>query len=342
MAKQKTENTHHQQKHDGNDSGFHPRPFWSGVIAFGLVSLPVSLFPANRSKASMLKMVDREGTPLRRRFFCERDGEVLERDDLVRGFPLGGKRFVVMEDEELEAMVPEKSREIDLRRFVPLNQVDPVFFQRGYFLAPDSGANKAYRLLAKSMEEEQRLGVATFVMRDKEYIIAIMAEKGILRAETLRFYDEIRSPEQVGLSALPDAETAQVESIRRALESVEAETLDISLLEDQDARRLRELAESKLEAGDHVIQEPEVIANTEEDNVIDLMEVLKARLQGKAEPSSPPPPPKKRHSPRMQPEEETLESLNRDELYDRARELHIAGRSRMTKQELMHALRHGH
>ncbi|MDQ2077573.1 Ku protein [Marinimicrobium sp. ABcell2] len=293
MAKDKSAKTDHQETHDGDNEQFQPRPFWSGVIAFGLVSLPVSLFPANRSKGNSLKMVDREGSPLKRRFYCERDGEILEREDVVRGFPLDKEHFVLVDDEELEALAPDKSREIDLRRFVPLEQINPIFFQRGYFLAPDSGAHKAYRLLAKSMEEEQRAGVATFVMRDKEYIIAIMAEHGILRAETLRFSDEIRSPEQIGLPALPEADSRQVESLRQALESVAADTLDISLLEDQDTRRLRELAESKLDAGDHVMQEPEVAEPTEEANVIDLMEVLKARLKGKSAPEDEQAAPKK-------------------------------------------------
>lgn len=193
-----------------------PRPCWSGVIAFGLVTLPVSLFPANRGKSFSLSIVDEQGVQSRRRYFCEKEGKLLERDGIVRGFPVEEDRFGVIEEEELEALAPEKTREMDVRRFVPLEDVNPVFFERGYFLAPDSGATKVYRLLAKSMEEEQRAGIATFVMRDREYIIAIIAERGTLRAETLRSHDEIRSPEEVERPSLPDADKKRVRQGRRA------------------------------------------------------------------------------------------------------------------------------
>lgn len=114
-----------------------PRPFWSGVIAFGLVSLPVSLFPANRGKSLSLKMVDDSGAPLSRRYFCEQEHKALSRDDIVRGYEVDKDRYVVVEDKELEALAPEKSQEIDLRRFVALADISPVYFERGYFLVPE-------------------------------------------------------------------------------------------------------------------------------------------------------------------------------------------------------------
>src|SRR5690242_12342143 len=143
-----------------------PRPFWSGILAFGLVSIPVSLFPGNGNSRLTLRMVAGDGTPLRRQYVCERDKVALDRDDPVRGYEVDIDSYVVIEDEELEALEPKKSQEIDLSRFVPLADIDPVYFERAYFLVPDKGATKAYRLLAKSMEDEERAGIATFVMRD--------------------------------------------------------------------------------------------------------------------------------------------------------------------------------
>src|SRR5512143_3185211 len=175
-----------------------PHAFWSGIIAFGLVSLPVSLFPAHSGKVA-LKMVDAKGTLLRRQYFCGNDHRPLERDDIVRSYEIEKYHYVVVEDEELEALEPKKSREIDLKRFVPLSSINPVYFERAYFLVPDGDTTKAYRLLAKSMEDEQRAGIATFVMHGRDYLMAIIAEGGILRAETLRFHDELRTPEQIGL-----------------------------------------------------------------------------------------------------------------------------------------------
>lgn len=342
MAKKATRMEEKTESGD-DQAGYQPRPFWSGVVAFGLVSLPVSLFPANRSKGLSLKMVDREGTPLRRRYFCQKDGEVLEREEIVRGYPIDKDNYVIVEDEELEALAPEKTREIDLRRFVPLGDISPVFFERGYFLAPDSGATKAYRLLATSMEDEQRAGIATFVMRDKEYLITIISEQGILRAETLRFHDEIRSPETVGLPELDRAARGQVEKIQTAMKELYSDTLDRALLSDRVTQRVWELIEAKLEAGRDVLKEPDMEPVEEEGKVVDLMQVLKERLQGKAAPRTQAGEKETgqegSHSRTGTEEEAEFEALNRDQLYQRAREKHINGRSKMSKRELVQALK---
>jgi len=352
-------------------SSHQPRPFWSGIITFGLVSLPVSLFPAHRGKSFSLKMVGEDGTPLGRRYVCEKDGKVLERDEIVRGYPLDPEGFVVVEDEELEALAPEKSREIDLRRFVPIEDIDPVFFERGYFLAPDSEVTKAYRLLARSMEEARRAGIATFVMREREYIIAIIAERGILRAETLRFEDEIRSAEDVGLPALSRPDQALVKDMKSAMQALAAERLDRDLLADPEASRALRLVEKKRRAGEDLVHEAaEAQAASEDDsNVIDLMEVLRQRLQGRpaaqAEHRDAPRSAcsdgeeaqasvrrprsavgRQRHSrregasaPSRKAPAQEFELLSRDELYERAREAHITGRSKMTRQQLVQALK---
>lgn len=300
-----------------------PRPFWSGIVAFGLVSLPVSLFPANRGNAIRLSMVDEDGTPLRRRYFCTKDDKELDREDIVRGYPVDKDTYVLVEDEELEALAPDKTREIDLQRFVPLDQINPVFFERGYYLTPDSGSTKAYRLLARSMEEENKAGIATLVMRDREYIIAIMSERGILRAETLRFQDEIRSPDDIGLPALEQPGKTESRKVTKAIQSLSQQELDPATLADRQAARIRKLAEQKLSTGTDVIEEPAQEDEEQVDEVIDLIQVLKQRLEGRKAPPSKP----------------GEESLNRDELYEKAREQHIPGRSKMSKKELQQALK---
>ncbi|MEX2542412.1 MAG: Ku protein [Trueperaceae bacterium] len=255
------------------------RPFWSGTIAFGLVSLPVSLFVANRGKRVSLRLVDDDGTPLSRRYLCPAEEKPLSNDEIVRGYEVAKDEFVVVSDDELDALAPEKSQEIDLRRFVALSGIDPVYFERAYFLAPDKGASKAYRLLARAMEESGRAGVATFVMRGKEYLVAIIAEKGILRAETLRFHDELRSPEQVGLPALEEVEAARVEELEREIDALADEELDRSELADRQADRMLELVQRKLESGDDVVAAPEELEPEEGDQTIDLMQVLKQSLE---------------------------------------------------------------
>ncbi len=258
-----------------------PHAFWSGVLAFGLVSLPVSLFPAHSGKVS-LKMVDASGALLRRQFFCDHENKPLEAEDIVRGYEIEKYHYVVVEDEELEALEPKKSREIDLKRFVPLSSINPIYFERAYFLVPDSDTNKAYRLLAKSMEDEQKAGIATFVMHGKDYLVAIIAEGGILRAETLRFHDELRTPEQVGLPARKAAEKKAVERMRTAIRKLTHKQLDPKQLSDEQSQSLMQRVEGKLKSGADVVKAPEEVPPAEAaSNVIDLMQVLKERLQGR-------------------------------------------------------------
>lgn len=274
-----------------------PHAFWSGIIAFGLVSLPVSLYPAHSGKLA-LKMVDAKGSLLRREFYCEHDNRPLEPDDIVRSYEIEKYHYVVVEDEELEALEPKRSREIDLKRFVPLSSINPVYFERAYFLVPDGDTTKAYRLLARSMEDEHKAGIATFVMHGKDYLVAIIAEGGILRAETLRFHDELRTPEQVGLPQRQAADKKAVEQMRAAIKKLTHKQFDPSQLSDPHAVHLRQRIEAKLKSGTGVLKAPEEPEAAEAaGNVIDLMQVLKERLQGRR-PHTSDQPSKPGHSPK--------------------------------------------
>lgn len=265
-----------------------PRAFWSGIIAFGLVSLPVSLYPAHSGKLA-LKMVDAKGNLLGREFYCEHDKRPLEPDDIVRSYEIEKYHYVVVEDEELEALEPKRSREIDLKRFVPLSSINPVYFERAYFLVPDGDTTKAYRLLARSMEDEHKAGIATFVMHGKDYLVAIIAEGGILRAETLRFHDELRTPEQIGLPARQHADKKTVEQMRAAIKKLTHKQFDSELLSDPHTVNLKQRIDEKLKSGAGVLKAPEEPEAAETaGNVIDLMQVLKERLQGRQPQASKP------------------------------------------------------
>lgn len=320
------EDKHHRQR---------PRSFWSGTIAFGLVSIPVSLYVASRSGGIALHMVDGDGTPLRRRWFCSKDAEPLDAGDIVRGYEVEKDQFVIVKDEELEALAPEKSREIDLKRFVPLAQIDPIWFERGYFLAPEKDAVKAYRLLANTMEQERYAGIATFVMRGKEYLVAILGQQGLLRAETLRFHDELRTPDDIGLPALEKADAARVKAMENAISALEADELDPDLLSDAHRRKLRTLIDRKLKEGTDVIEAPEAGQDEEPESaeVVDLMEILKQSLGKPAGGAA------KRGKPRSAGKGGALQEYSRSELYARARELDIPGRSKLTRDQLLDAIR---
>jgi DNA end-binding protein Ku len=271
------------EAHDGH--GVAPGAFWSGIITFGLVSIPVDLYSAHRPKAVSLRLVDRHGTALHRRYFCPRDHQPVGRDELVRGYEIEEGRYIVVEDEELEALAPKKTREIDLRCFVDLAELDPVYFQHAYFLLPAGGVDKAYRLLAEIMQRSGRAGIATFVLRGREHVVAIISAGGILRAETLLFADEIRAPEAVGLPPLEKAPAAKVKRLRQAMKKLLKKEFDPDLLRDRHAHRILELVQQKLAAGEDVAAKAAEPAESESAEIIDLMAIIKERFSQQPAPS---------------------------------------------------------
>ena len=243
----------------------------------------MALFAATRSRGGVaMRMVGKDGAPVERRYVCSKDERELDWDDIVRGYEVKKGKFVIVTDEELEAIEPRKSKEIDLRTFVPLADIDPKFFESAYFLAPSGGSNKAYRLLAHVMEKSGRAGLATFVMRAKEYAVAIIAENGILRAETLRFPDELANPEELELPKKGKPKKAAVTKFERAIAS-HGGKLDLRWLLDDYAERLEDLAKKKQKKREDVVRVPEEeAAEPEGGEVIDLMAALRKSLGGEA------------------------------------------------------------
>ena len=268
-----------KQSNDNNESARSARPFWSGTLTFGLVSVPVDLYPGNRTNRAPLRMLSPEGEPLSRRYFSQKSGKELDDEDMVRGYEIDKDKYVVVTDEELERLAPEQSRDIDLRRFVPLAEIPPLYFDRSYFLAPSEGSEKAYTLLAETMDQEGLAGVATFVMRGKEYLVSIFPEDGILRAETMRFADEIRSPQEIDLPEKKKIPAATVKKFEKLIEKHSAKQLSLKELKDEQTEKLLKLVEKKRKQHKDIVEveEPE----REEGKVIDLMAALKKSLKGK-------------------------------------------------------------
>ena len=255
------------------------RSFWTGAITFGLVTVPVALYTATRPRGTALRMVAPDGSPVERRYVCSKDEKVLDADDIVRGYEIDKGKFVVVTDEELEAVEPRKSREIDLQLFVDRDQLDPIYFERGYFLVPASGTNKAYRLLAEVMEQTNQAGIATFVMRAKEYLVAILSENGILRAETLRFEDEIRSPKEIGLPKVARVAPAEAKKFEAQI-AKRSKKLDLKEFLDDYAERLEKLVASKERKKADIVKLPaeEREAEGGGGEVVDLLAVLSRSL----------------------------------------------------------------
>jgi DNA end-binding protein Ku len=381
-----------EEVYEDDDASPRARSFWSGTISFGLVSIPVDLYPANRPQRVSLRMLDADGTPLRRRFYDPETDRAVDSDELVRGYELADGSFVVVTDEELESLEPRKSRDIDLRLFIDADTLDPLYFERAYFLAPSGESNKAYRLLAETMERTGKAGIATFVMRTKEYLIAILAEKGILRAETLRFHDEVRTADEL---ELPDIEAPDTttRALRREIAKRKQKTLPKAELKDDYAERLLAIVEKKRKKGVDVVAydvDAEAAGDEDDDSVIDLMEVLKRSMRavdegggakrsgrgaakqkaagarkaargaatkraGAAKSTAKSTAKRGRAASAQQRRAaksgsaaksgdaakagDALQALTKDELYERAQQKDIEGRSGMTKAQLVRALR---
>jgi DNA end-binding protein Ku len=304
-----------------------PRPFWSGTITFGLVSVPVDLYAAVRSRRVPLRMMSPEGHPLQRRYYCSTEEKPLRSDELVRGYEWDDGEFTVVDEEELDALAPQKSRDIDLRRFVDRSEIPPRLLERPYILAPAGESTKAYHLLAETMERSGRAGVATFVMRGKEYLAAIFAEEGLLRAATLRFEDELRTPADIGLPEVRTAPAKKRRDMEKALQKLKTSTLDESLLQNEDSAELLELAEAKRAKGRDVVEVPEAPAEDEPESaeIIDIMAILKRRVGDTRSPGTA--------------STETLARKSKKDLYEQAKALDVPGRSQMTKEELIKAIR---
>jgi DNA end-binding protein Ku len=243
------------------------------------VSVPVSLFPAARANRASLRMLGPDGQPLARRYYAEKTGKDLDADAVIRGYEFKKDKFVTITDEELERLEPEKTRDINLAQFVPADSIPPLYFERGYFLTPAAGSTKAYKLLAETMDKNELAGIATFVMRGKEYLVAIFSENGILRAETMRFADEIRSPADVGLPKKKEAPPATVRKFEKLIASKSKKQFSPTKLADKQTDDLLKLVKKKEKQRGSVVR-----VETEADSdhkVVDLVQILKRSLGGK-------------------------------------------------------------
>ena len=263
-----------------------PRTIWKGALSFGLVNIPTGLYPATSDKAVHFNQFE-EGTSDRIRYkkVNERTGEEVANDRIVRGFDLGGGEYVILTDEELESAEPKKSRQIEISDFVDIGDIDPVYFRSSYYLAPEGdGADKAYALLRRAMEEAGKVAIATLVMRNKEYLVAIRPEGDALAMHTMYFSDEVRTPgkELPGLPEDGDVTDRELSMAQLLIESMESDW-DPMRYHDTHREKVEQLIEEKRQGHEIVIQE-----GPEPAKVVDLMEALNASINAAARPAGKP------------------------------------------------------
>ena len=183
-----------------------PRAIWSGAISFGLVNIPVKLYSAVSRKTVRFHQIDAEsGQRIRQQRVNPAHGEEIPYEQIVKGYEISPDKYVTITPEELEALEPQKTRTIDIEEFVDLEQIDPIYYDHPYYLAPDKGAAKAYKLLMDAMEEADKVAIARVVIRSKENLVALRSYNGAITMETMLFPDEVVDPDSIEELAPPTA-----------------------------------------------------------------------------------------------------------------------------------------
>ncbi len=233
-----------------------PRGIWSGTVSFGLVAIPVSLVPAVRPPRAAFRLLhDKDNAPLRREMVCPAHNAPVEPKHMVRGFEVEPGRYVTVTDEELRALEPKRSRTIEITDFVDAAAIDPITYDRPYYLLPD-GAEKPYRLLVRALAEERRAGIARFVLYDREHLVALRGMEGLLCLFLLHFHDEIAAAD--GLAAKAAAPAKDVKTIEKLIREMSG-PFDPRKYPDREAEKLQKLLASKEKKGS-VVKAPEIEA----------------------------------------------------------------------------------
>ena len=253
-----------------------PRALWTGSITFGLVNIPVKLFVAVREKNIQFHMLhDQDHVRLQRKMVCPRDGKEVHNEHVVKGYEIAPGQYVVVREEELEAAAPKKSKTIEIEDFVEMNQIDPVYFDRPYYVVPQEQGTKAYRLLVEAMEKSKKVGVARFVMRAKEYLCALRPQDGALILETMHFNDEVIPVDDV--DGVPAKTKSDDRELKMAAQLIDSLTTKFKPEKYHDTYReaVQQIIEKKAE-GEEVVTQPAVA--DKKGRVTNLMAALEASL----------------------------------------------------------------
>ena len=322
------------------------RPMWTGVLTFGLVALPVSLYTATSDHTVRFHQLQR-GTSdrVRNKRVNERTGKEVAYDDIVKGFEVSPGEYVVVEPDELEEISPTRSKTIEISGFVDLAEVEPIFFERTYYLGPAKEEyGKIYQLIAEALDHANRAGVALFTMRGKEYLTAVRAREGLLEFQIMHFADEIRDPHKE-IKTLPSGKAkigAKERKTAEQLIGMLAVKWNPDDYRDTYAQQVRKLVKDKAADREIVVSQGPPAEAT---NVVDLMEALKrsvanARAGRPVDDRPRKPAAKKKAAKRPKPDD--LSDLTKAELYRRATDLEVHGRSGMSRKELEKAVAKAH
>ena len=255
------------------------RSIWKGSLSFGLVNVPVKLYSATEDHDVPLHQVhDKDGGRIRYKRVCEIDGETVDYEHIQKAY-VDGDQTVILTDEDFASLPVERSRDIDVVEFVPTEQIDPIMFEKSYYLSPDSKSTKAYVLLMRTLEESDRTAIVKFALRQKTRLAALRVRDGVLMLQTLLWDDEVREARFPELDETPRISESELTMSKQLVESF-ASDFTPEKFTDEYQEQLRTLVEAKLEQGDALDTEATFGRETEEGGeVLDLMEALKRSVE---------------------------------------------------------------
>lgn len=250
-----------------------PRSMWKGAISFGLVTIPVSVFPATEEKSLKFNQIhEPDGGRIRYKRVCSIDGEEVPFEEIVKGYEVDKDQYVLLTDEDFDAVPVESSRAIDIQQFVDLEEIDPILFKKSYFLVPDETGAKAYALLRKALSDESKVGIAKVSFRDKEHLAALRFKDRVFVLETMFWPDEIRAAEFDTVDADEKVRDNEVDMAKALIENL-TEPWNPEAYTDEYREALLEIVERKV-AGEPI----EAPAEAPPARVVDLMDALKASV----------------------------------------------------------------
>lgn len=255
------------------------RSMATGRITFGLVTIPVRIYPAIEGSAgiSFHLLHRKDNARVKQQYICSEDGEVVPRSEMVKGYELEKDQFVVFTNEELKALDERSTQGIEIGEFVPADSVDPIYYERSYYLGPDKGAEKPYALLARAMEESGRVALAKHATRGKDYLVLLRAGDGRLRMHQLYHSDEVRDVSDVPAEQRKTT-AAEVELALQLIERISSPRFEPEKYEDEVRKRIQEVIARKAD-GEAIA--PRAAKRGDRGKVVDLMEALKASLGDK-------------------------------------------------------------
>lgn len=317
-----------------------PRAIWKGAITFGLITIPVKIFTAvgrtGKEKLDLHLLHSKDGTRIHYDRTCEKGHEDIDWDEIVKGYEYEKGKWVEITDEDLEALELESMRTIDVVTFAPLDQIDPIYFDKTYYVIPEEGSVKAYKLISDALEDEGLVGIAKVAMRDREHLTALRLKDGMLVMETMHWPEEIRDTKFDELRKRPKVSDRERKMARQLIRQL-ADDFDPTQFKDEYHKALKKLIRKKIEGEEIVVaEEPE----PEREQVVDLMEALRASVDAARRGEKPKAPKRARSKSAGDGKgtKEELSALTKQELEERAKELEISGRSKMDKKELVAAI----